>query len=264
MAIQYMTEVFKNTNLKPSAKIVLLAMADNADDFGRLYPSVKTIAKKAGLSYRQTQKVMRDLEADGYFHTNKRTRENGSQRSSEYVFCNLEDIAKTFDENGGCQNNTPCHPRHHPPVASDTTPLSPTTPLSLSPTTPLEPSLEPSPEPSLEPSLLFDQFWERYPKKAGKPPAKKAFAKLIKDQETLDRVLHSIDQHLEQGAWDLSEKQFIPHPATWLNRHGWEDEIVPRNGKKNEFSSQATFDRTQKMIDGMKQTNSVFGELTHE
>jgi len=26
---------------------------------------------------------------------------------------------------------------------------------------------------------------------------------------------------------NLPDKQFIPHPATWLNRSGWEDEAYP-------------------------------------
>lgn len=47
-------------------KLVLLALADNANDAGCCWPSMATIARKCGLSERATRLAMRRLEAAGH------------------------------------------------------------------------------------------------------------------------------------------------------------------------------------------------------
>lgn len=55
------------TDVSIGARLVLLALADNAgDDTGIAWPSVQTIATKSGLSERQTQTCLRMLEGSGY------------------------------------------------------------------------------------------------------------------------------------------------------------------------------------------------------
>lgn len=65
MSIQLMTLVF-NSALPPGQKLVLLALADHADDFGEhCFPSVARVGRKASLSERQVQRVLSDLRAGG-------------------------------------------------------------------------------------------------------------------------------------------------------------------------------------------------------
>jgi len=52
-------------NLPLNQKLVLLAMADDADDENRCYLSVPRIAWKTGLSDRQVQRIQRKLRAAG-------------------------------------------------------------------------------------------------------------------------------------------------------------------------------------------------------
>lgn len=108
---------------------------------------------------------------------------------------------------------------------------SPDQPLSENPT-PENPTSE---NPKLKKTLsknkkeqktdttVFDQFWESYPRKAGKASARKVFQQLdVKDQrKAMDGVLRLRDDK------NLPPMQYIPHPATWLNREGWEDEPYP-------------------------------------
>jgi hypothetical protein len=47
--------------LEPCPKLVLLALADIADDNGRAWPSVRHLADKCGVSGRTIQRVLRDL-----------------------------------------------------------------------------------------------------------------------------------------------------------------------------------------------------------
>lgn len=70
--------------------------------------------------------------------------------------------------------------------------------------------------------VLFDEFWERYPRKVGKPQAAKAFERAIK-RVPADRIMVGLAGWGDH--WRRGEKRFIPHPTTWLNRDGWDDEL---------------------------------------
>ncbi len=64
MSIRIMTEVWAGEEKRQSHLLVLLAIADHADDQGVAYPSVGRIAEKSRMSKRQVQRVLRDLVAD--------------------------------------------------------------------------------------------------------------------------------------------------------------------------------------------------------
>ena len=75
----------------------------------------------------------------------------------------------------------------------------------------------------------FEIFWARYPRKVAKKDAMKAFAKIIKAQDDVERfmntLLASIEWWKSQSGWKKDNGKFIPYPATWLNRGSWEDSI---------------------------------------
>ena len=73
----------------------------------------------------------------------------------------------------------------------------------------------------------FTTFWNHYPRKTNKPKAEQAFKKIRSDE--LDSILFNIDQLVSLGAWDLNDKQFIPHASTYLNNRRWEDEVIPKS-----------------------------------
>lgn len=78
----------------------------------------------------------------------------------------------------------------------------------------------------------FEEFWEIYPRKVGKPAAMKAFARAPADAAISTAASFAL-------ACRGKDPQYIPHPATWLNRRGWEDDIshvVPPNGGGNGHS----------------------------
>lgn len=71
MSILLMSRVFA-TNLQPSKKIVLLALADFANDDGRnIFPSVATVAKKSSLSHRSVQSILGDFLRSGILRATK-------------------------------------------------------------------------------------------------------------------------------------------------------------------------------------------------
>lgn len=69
----------------------------------------------------------------------------------------------------------------------------------------------------------FDLFWDLYPRKVGKPKAMEAFMRLDVDLET---ILEAVRKQSTSQEWTKDNGQFIPHPTTWLNRKGWEDELT--------------------------------------
>jgi hypothetical protein len=64
MSVEIMSKVWE-MDLPTTKKLVLLALADHADDAGaNVYPSVPRVAWKSGLSTRQTRRVMQQLRDD--------------------------------------------------------------------------------------------------------------------------------------------------------------------------------------------------------
>ena len=65
MSIKAMTRVWEDSPRKGSALLLLLAIADFANDQGEAWPSVDTLAKKCRMSRRNVQTLANDLAADG-------------------------------------------------------------------------------------------------------------------------------------------------------------------------------------------------------
>jgi hypothetical protein len=68
----------------------------------------------------------------------------------------------------------------------------------------------------------FEAFYSTFPKRVGKKAARKAYERALRDT-TPERILAAIEKQKPQ--W--KDPQFIPHPATWLNRGQWDDEQLP-------------------------------------
>lgn len=70
----------------------------------------------------------------------------------------------------------------------------------------------------------FGEFWSVYPRKVGKAVARSKFMAAVKRTDPSVVV-----EGARRFAADpnLPEKQFIPHPATWLSQGRWEDEPLP-------------------------------------
>ena len=71
----------------------------------------------------------------------------------------------------------------------------------------------------------FEDFWKCYPKKIGKQEAKKAWARQNGNRPGLELIISKLEELKKSDQWAKDGGQFIPHPATWLNRGGWDDEI---------------------------------------
>lgn len=69
----------------------------------------------------------------------------------------------------------------------------------------------------------FEEFWRLYPKKKSKADAQKAWNKLKPSEERCREINEAIKRLSESEDWSRESGKFIPYPATWLNRGGWDD-----------------------------------------
>ena len=71
--------------LPPVPKLVLMALADNADDHGYCWPKMKTIAAKCSTSERTVQRTIKTLLAAGLLKKDARFDSSGRQVSNGYT-----------------------------------------------------------------------------------------------------------------------------------------------------------------------------------
>ena len=114
MSIKLMTVVWE-LDLPPGEKLVLLALADQANDEGtHCWPSVATISKRSGQNERTVRRALRSLEGKGHLTCNER---RGT--STNYVVhpghdappVKLPPLTKTTRT----PDTMPPHPGHHAP-----------------------------------------------------------------------------------------------------------------------------------------------------
>lgn len=78
----------------------------------------------------------------------------------------------------------------------------------------------------------FDQFWALYPRRVAKETARKALEKALKKVD-LATILQGVRHYVEEVK--ETERQFIAHPATWLNQQRWDDEYETRGVDTSKF-----------------------------
>lgn len=81
----------------------------------------------------------------------------------------------------------------------------------------------------------FDRWYQQYPRKKARQDAERAWKKLKPDQRRL--AMETLPDHIDYWDSENTEKDFIPYPATWLNGNRWEDELTPSEpkGKPNQL-----------------------------
>lgn len=65
MSVKVMSYVWDISLFKGSDKLIMLCLADHADDAGVCWPSIETIARKSGVSPTTVKATLKKLEAGG-------------------------------------------------------------------------------------------------------------------------------------------------------------------------------------------------------
>lgn len=72
MSIRLMSAAWRLGGMNPGAKLILLALCDNASDEGICYPSIRRIAEKCCMSERTVQGHIAAFEASGVLARSER------------------------------------------------------------------------------------------------------------------------------------------------------------------------------------------------
>lgn len=91
MSVKIMSDVFENSKTEGNARLVLLCLADCANDEGVCWPSIKTLSRKANISEETTRKFLHVFEKIGLVETEERFNPLGRRTSNTYKI-NLEKI----------------------------------------------------------------------------------------------------------------------------------------------------------------------------
>ena len=118
MSIRVMTAVWDNGPEDSGELLVLLAMADFADDAGICWPSVATVAKKARMSDRNARRVIRKLEGDGYL----RTFPSSGRKSNKYQILTTPDKLSALPQPGHLEHSTRTSATLNPDIAMSAKP----------------------------------------------------------------------------------------------------------------------------------------------
>lgn len=172
--------------------------------------SVRSIARANGTGVDTVKSAVLELEQAGYL-----TRSEGQQRGEDGTFADY--VWTTADPFQNPVTDKPVHGKQD----TKKTITKEDQVLENNERTIAQAKLE----------RAFEEFWKVYPRKVGKDAAKKAFVK-AHAQANGDVVLGA--QRYANDPNLPADKNFIPHPATWLNAGRWDDEPLPYREKTAE------------------------------
>lgn len=183
---------------------------------------------------RGGRKPSRPQSSTSGVHDNGGGSENASPANRDEVTCQI-----VQDDLSQWQTNLLNKPLIEPPLTPPT-PSEPETEPTVIPervcSTPVErvsekPATKPVKKNNTYPEE-FEQWYHTFPRHVGKRKAFTAWKAAVKrvNPDTLMARTQSFAAHVKAQGTD---QRFIPHPTTWLNRDGWDDEIQQpqhRNG----------------------------------
>ena len=216
MSIKIMAGVWEHAQYDGKKLLILLAMADFADDEGLCWPSQETLADKARCSVEYVRTATKAMVEAGDLEI---VEDAKSHRSRRYRL-----TPNLLGENDLPPNLTVVSPKSNGALPPNPTVVSPKSAWGE----PLEPSKELEP---LEPSDRFEEFWHAYALPKGKAEARKAWAKAIKDTDPQVIISAAREYVLWLDTQDDPPQQ--KYAQGWLNGRRWEDELRPQRTKKS-------------------------------
>lgn len=220
MSIQWVGWVLDHSEATGSDRLVLLSLANHANQSGACWPSVETISREARLSVRRTHDALRRLEAAGAL---VRLLNAATGDPDRPIRADRRPNLYRIQRSDGVDDASSPTPERGVDAPSRTG-------RTLAAVTgwtdrPPEPSMEPSPEPSTSRAAApvgFDEFWSAYPRKEDKGKARRAWTTATKKAKP-DVVVAAAKAYaaLRHG----EDARYTKLPASWLNAEAWENPV---------------------------------------
>ncbi len=186
-------------DMKAIEKIVLLALADYADDDGVCWPRQNTIAIKTGVSRQTVNQKMKQLEADGLL----------AKIDGRTVLFPVKEGDTSVKEDDTPRSQVG---RHESQAARQECQVD---------RHPSKPSInhQITPKDNFENQALL--IWAEYPRRVGKPDAIKKIVSALK-KESFEKLLSRTKLYADMTS--SKDRHFIPHPSTWFNQERYNDD----------------------------------------
>lgn len=95
--------------------------------------------------------------------------------------------------------------------------------------------------PVSEPLILdFEKLYEEYPRKEGKAEGIKVCEAKIKTKHDYDKLLSAVRRYRDQCKQEGTEKQYIKHFSSFMNKGRWKDWLLPETGSSTIVGSSET------------------------
>ena len=241
MSVRTMARVWAESQLAGTDLLMLLAIADFADDEGNAYPAVGTLASKCRMSARNANYILTALQASGELRVLKNEGPKGTNR---YRIMLAQLGHEPLKPIAALKRASPLKPAAPPSPEAGCTPeavftlklASPTPeahfPKPLKPTSD-EPSLNHQEPPTLARNVVarqdpdgFAEFWAAWPASSRKQDRKKCAEKWKRNK--LARALSQILAHVTAMKGTKTWREgFEPAPLTYLTGERWNDGMPP-------------------------------------
>jgi PPE-repeat protein len=197
MSIEAVSLVLNNSKATGRAKLVLLGIANHLGDQGA-WPSISTLARYANASERSVKRDIQELIELGELKVELQNAPTNHQYKTNLYWITIRSGVTDLASGVTAQVSR-----------GDSSGKSGVTPVGT------QNIIRTIKEPSLKSDLdSFDTFWNLYPKKVAKADALKAWKQATK-KKTADELIELVKVYSESK---LPDQQYIPYPASWLNK----------------------------------------------
>lgn len=249
MSIRAINWAWEVEGLKPVERLLLVALADYADESDSCFPGQELLSRRGCCSVRTVQRVVPRLEEMGVLKRERRYFAGG--RTSDRYVLNLAYATDcrvggyppseaTLPANQGALTRQLCQGNHHNHQENHQFP-SIVSPASAGGEV-VSPGRVVASKAADEVAASFDEFWAVFPsgRKKAKDAARKAFAKAA-GRVPVGVILEGVRRYAADP--NLPEPEFRPMPSTWLNQGRWDDEPEPvRSGVRGALAVGAAAD----------------------
>jgi DNA-binding transcriptional regulator YhcF (GntR family) len=208
----YIDQIFEQ-DISSNAKLVCLVLLQYQNKkTGECYPSQPTLAKDCNMCRNTVNRSIQELENKGFISIEKK-RTNGNKFTvNHYTF----PFPCTSSEQSNEQSLERSNER------------------SLQVHKPIEPIKD-------KYIVLFEDFYEIYPRKQARGKAEPAYKKAIKKGATHEEIIRGLKAYNEEIRKNGTERKYISLPSSWLNARMWEDRYdeVTKEKQKTKPNMQA-------------------------
>lgn len=234
MSFQAMTwaqEASKAHNLPPLRRLVLLTMANYADQDGdNVFPSLSTLVEDTGLSKNAIRGHIRAMQESGLIleadPSIARAKIKRADRIPNVYRLAMTRPSRTFED--GLVRGAATEPRTGSGVQMTTLrgstaepePVKEPKELSKDNSNARARTREAAPA---GPEAEFEKFYQAYPRHENKGRARRAY-KAARRKVSQEVLLAGVERYTARMRREGKEPRFIAAPATWLNGERWDDE----------------------------------------